>query len=271
MKEYVRELARSAASPPQARNLVREYLQARILGALQRAGAMIPLAFQGGTALRFLYQLARYSEDLDFALEGNRARYDFRAYLDAIRSEFTAEGYGVEVKVNDARTVHSAFVRFPGLLYELGSSPQRGEMLAVKLEVDTQPPAGAGLETTIVRRHVVLQLLHHDRASLLAGKLHALLQRPYTKGRDLYDLIWYLSDPQWSPPNLDLLNHALAQTGWKGSSLTEANWRRRVWEKIQAVHWTDAVRDVRPFLERPDEAEFITQENVKRLLRVENE
>ena len=48
-----------------------------------------------------------------------------------------------------------------------------------------------------MRRHVTLRLHHHDRASLLAGKLHAILQRPYTKGRDLYDLIWYLSDPTW--------------------------------------------------------------------------
>jgi hypothetical protein len=37
-----------------------------------------------------------------------------------------------------------------------------------------------------------LQLQHHDKASLLAGKLHAILQRPYTKGWDFYALLWYL-------------------------------------------------------------------------------
>jgi hypothetical protein len=52
-----------------AGNLAREYLQARTLLALQQAGAMIPMAFQGGTALRFLFGLPRFSEDLDFALE----------------------------------------------------------------------------------------------------------------------------------------------------------------------------------------------------------
>lgn len=67
-----------------------------------------------------------------------------------------------------------------------------------------------------MRRHVTLRLHHHDRAALLAGKLHALLQRPYTKGRDLYDLIWYLSDSAWPAPNLTLLNAALRQTGWGG-------------------------------------------------------
>ncbi|MCL4871675.1 MAG: nucleotidyl transferase AbiEii/AbiGii toxin family protein, partial [Anaerolineae bacterium] len=63
------------------RTLVREYLQMRILQSLQNAGAMIPLAFHGGTALRILYQLPRYSEDLDFALERQPEQYDFRKYL----------------------------------------------------------------------------------------------------------------------------------------------------------------------------------------------
>ena len=197
MKDYVVDLVRQTRSPAEGRNLAREYLQARILAALQRAGAMIPLAFHGGTALRFLYAHGRYSEDLDFALEGDRQGYNFRAYLQAIRAELTPEGYTVELKLNDQKTVHSAFVRFPGLLYDLGLSAHQSEVLAVKLEVDTNPPAGAGLATSVVRRFVVLQLHHHDKASLLSGKLHAILQRPYTKGRDIYDLLWCLSDPLW--------------------------------------------------------------------------
>ena len=61
MKEYLAELVRSSSTPVLGRNVAREYLQARILGALQRAGAMVPLAFHGGTALRFLYASPRYS------------------------------------------------------------------------------------------------------------------------------------------------------------------------------------------------------------------
>ena len=128
-------------------------------------------------------------------------------------------------------------------------SPHRDEVLSVKIEVDTDPPQGAGLATTVVRRYVVLQLQHHDRASLLAGKLHAILQRPYVKGRDLYDLLWYLSDPTWPLPNLTMLNNALQQTGWKGGLLTETNWRWAVREKLQAVSWNKVLGDVLPFLE----------------------
>lgn len=264
MKEYLLELVRAASTPAHGRNIAREYLQARILGALQTAGALVPLAFHGGTALRFLYAAARYSEDLDFALEGAAERYDFRAYLRAIQAELTAETYGLEIKANDQKVLHSARVRFTGLFYELGLSPHRDEVLTIKIEVDTRPPAGAGLATTVVRRHVLLHLQHHDRASLLAGKLHALLQRRYLKGRDLYDLLWYLSDPTWPAPNLTLLNNALQQTGWPGPALTESTWRAAVRERLAGVDWAQAVADVRPFLEPG--ASLPTEEMVRRVL-----
>jgi hypothetical protein len=266
VKDYLAQLVRSAPTPAQGQNVAREYVQARILGCLQRAGAMVPLAFHGGTALRFLYASARFSEDLDFALEGQSSSYDFRAYLAAIRSELAAEGYTLELKVNDKKVVHHAFVRFPGLLYELDLSPHRDQTFSVKIEVDTNPPAGAGLRTTVVRRHVTLQLQHHDRASLLAGKLHAVLQRPYLKGRDVYDLLWYLSDPGWPPPNLDLLNNALGQTGWAGPSPSGDNWRGLVRDRLQTASWDQVVADVRPFLEPSADLDLLTRDNLFRVL-----
>lgn len=266
MKDYLAELVRNSSSPAQARNMACEYLQARILGALQRAGAMIPLAFHGGTALRFLYASARYSEDLDFALGKDKSRYDFRACLQAIQGELAAEGYALELKASDKKVMHSAFIRFPGLLYELALSPHRSEVLAVKIEVDTNPPAGAVLTTSIVRRHLTLQLQHHDRASLLAGKLHAILQRVYLKGRDLYDLLWYLGDPNWPAPNLTLLNNALRQTGWTGRPLTEDNWREAVRQRLQTIAWERVVADVRPFLEPSADPNLLTRENLMRVL-----
>jgi hypothetical protein len=132
--------------------------------------------------------------------------------------------------------------------------------------VDTNPPHGAGLATTVVRRYVTLQLQHHDRASLLAGKLHAILQRPYIKGRDVYDLLWYLSDPAWPEPNLTLLNNALVQTGWTGGPVTAANWREWVQRRLQALPWEQVVADVRPFLEPAGDAALLTRENMLRVL-----
>jgi hypothetical protein len=266
MKEYVAELIQASPSPLQSRNILREYLQYRILGVLQRSGAMVPLAFHGGTALRLLFSLPRHSEDLDFTLEAAGELYDFEAYLGAITSELTNEGYRTELKVSEGKVVNSAFIRFIGLLHELGLSGHPDEVFSAKLEVDTNPPKGAGLVTTVVRKHITLQLQHHDRASLLAGKIHAILQRGFTKGRDLFDLMWYLSDREWPEPNLELLNNALIQTGWSGSSLTAENWRDVLRNVVEDLNWREVHNDVQPFIESPDELQILTKENVISLL-----
>jgi hypothetical protein len=268
MKDYLRDLVKQTSSPLEAKNLAREYLQARILGSLQKSGAMIPLAFHGGTALRFLFSHGRYSEDLDFSLEGNRAKYDFRAYAQAIKSDFMAEGYQIEIKGNDNKTVNSAFIRFPGLPFELGMDSQRNEVLAVKFEVDTNPPKGAGLATTVLRRFVVLQLHHHDKSSLLSGKLHAILQRPFLKGRDVYDLLWYLSDPTWPEPNLIMLNNALSQTNWTGKSITSENWKNQVWQRLKVQNWSGIIKDVQPFVETGFDLNLLTLDNIRKVLGV---
>lgn len=100
---------------------------------------------------------------------------------------------------------------------------------------------------------------------MLAGKLHALLQRPYTKGRDLYDLLWYLSDPDWPPPNLALLNNALRQTGWAGPEMNAESWRPVLADQLQRLNWDRVVDDVRPLLDLGAELDLLTQENILQL------
>ena len=265
MKDHLQQLVRDLA-PLQGRNVAREYLQSRILGAFQRAGAMTSLAFQGGTCLRFVFGLPRYSEDLDFALEGDPSRFQLRAFLKSVRSELASENYRIELKLREHGIVHSAMVRFPGVMFELGLSPHPSEVLAVRIEVDTRPPAGAGMDISLVRRHVTLRLYHHDRSSLLAGKVHAVLHRPYPKGRDWYDLIWYLSDPEWPPVNLDLLNAALEQTGWAEAPLQPQSWRDAVMRRIHQLDWNRLAEDVRPFLDQQHDVDLISKDNALRLL-----
>ena len=266
MKEYLSSLVKQSASTLTGKNLMREYLQARILASLQKCGAMMSMAFHGGTALRLLYSHGRYSEDLDFTLERKPENYNFRSYLQAIQSDFKAEGYQIEVKINDKKTVNSAFIRFPELLFEMGLSSMRNEIMAVKIEVDTNPPPGAQLETTVVRRFVVLQLQHPDNASMLAGKLHAILQRPFTKGRDLYDLLWYISDPSWPAPNFKLLNNALLQSDWDGETVTNENWKDIVLGKLTSLDWNNVIEDVRPFVEPGFDLKLLSKENFENIL-----
>lgn len=261
MKDHLRQLVQGL-DPVRGRNVLREYLQARILEALQREGAFAHIAFQGGTALRFLYGLPRWSEDLDFALEGPRDGYDLRGWLKSAERQFVREGYSVRTVVRDRTAVHAGWVRFSRILHETGLSPNPDQVVAVKVDVDSNPPAGAGFRTRLVRRHVSLRLWHHDRASLLAGKLHAILRRPFAKGRDLYDLAWYLGDPSWPAPNLELLNAVLSQVG--ADALTPATWPAAVVHRLESLSWDRLADDVRPFLERGER--LATRDELRELL-----
>ena len=268
MKAVLMDLLADQPDGFKARSTAREYLQARILLALQDHGAFTDWAFRGGTALRFLYRLPRYSEDLDFSLvtPGGDAR--FERLMRALRNDLAAEAYAVEVTVRTRTAVASGLVRFRGLLHEAGLSPHAGEVLRIRVDIDTNPPAGATTETRLIRRFGMLNLLHYDRASLFAGKLHAVLARGYTKGRDLYDLAWYLSDPGWPAPNLTLLNNALRQTGWTGPAATPDTWRELIADKLRSVDWQAARQDVTPFLERAEEVQLVTSDVLLPLLRL---
>jgi predicted nucleotidyltransferase component of viral defense system len=259
MRALLENILREEVDDLSRRNRTREYLQARILLALQDHGAFSNWAFVGGTALRFLFGIPRYSEDLDFSLlaPGEDAR--FERMIEGVRSDLAAEAYLVEVKASAKKTVASAFVKFRGLLFELGLSVRKDETLSIRVEIDTNPPEGARVETRIVRHFILLNLLHHDRASLLAGKLHAVLSRPYTKGRDLYDLAWHLSDPSCPEPNIVLLDNALRQTGWQNPPVTERTWRQRIAEKLDSVDWKLARADVSPFLERKQDVNMVSE------------
>jgi hypothetical protein len=266
MKEFIKQMISETADSFQAKNSVREYLQARILQFLQERGVFRGWVFHGGTALRFLYRLPRYSEDLDFSLIRPDKSVDFSDIVAKIGPWFEAEAYNVDLRIKADKMVKSVFIGFPGLLHELQLSGRQAESLSLKIELDSNPPIGGKTDTTVFRRYVILNLLHYDRASLLSGKLHALLARPYVKGRDLYDIFWYLSDPSWPKPNIDFLKNALIQTSWDGPKINQKNWSWILAEKLNVIDWDRAVEDVRPFMERTSGIEMMTKENVLKLL-----
>ena len=272
MREQIKALLNRPNKSIESTLIVREYLQARILDALQRSGAFQSWAFLGGSALRFLYGLPRFSEDLDFSLRepvelGPAVRDEFIRFVENVRRLFEAETYQIDVRSRPDQIVQSAFIGFPGLLFELGISPHRTHKISIKIEVDTNPPSGASTETSLVRKHVLLNLLHYDKASLFAGKLHALLGRSHVKGRDLYDLLWYLADRSWPEPNLRLLQSSLLQTGTEIDGETVKKWRTLVSDRLKEMDWDRVVADVGPFLERSQEIEVLTLENLLSLLR----
>lgn len=265
MKEQALAVARVAADRGQAINALREYLQTLVLRSFHESEAFRSLAFVGGTALRFLHGLPRFSEDLDFSLVSPDG-YAGQAWMAKVKRDLALAGFTPEVTWNERKTVHTGWVRLRGLLHDAGLSPLADEKLAIKVEVDTRPPGGGRCDRQIVTRHLSFLLQYYDPPSLMAGKVHALLARRYAKGRDWYDLVWYLSQRPPVTPNLTLLQNALDQT--QGAGRVDAQrWRGAVRDRLAAMDMKVLLADVGPFLERSVDATMITRENLLGLLR----
>ena len=262
MKTEALEIAGRFSEPGERLNALREYLQAQVLRSLHESEAFTSLSFVGGTALRFAHNLRRFSEDLDFSVEDTR-RYTPRPWLARLDRSLRLSGYDVTVSWNDRKIVNTAWVRFGGLLHRLGLATQPLQKLGIKMEIDTRPPAGAVTERVVIQRHSLIALQYHDLPSMMSGKLHAIVTRPRTKGRDWYDLMWYLARVPPVLPNDTLLRNALVQTDAPEPDLS---WDRLVLDAIRVADFDAARQDVVPFLEHPEEAEWITVENLRSLV-----
>lgn len=265
MKTYCLELTSQKQGYNEKLNTMREYLQAYILRIMHDEGVFRFAAFLGGTALRFLYGLPRFSEDLDFSLE-NKGVLDFTVLMKKIGDELKSAGYEVSVSYNEQKTVNSAWVRFSGLMYETGLSSLKAQKFSIKIEIDTNPPRGAILKTDIVNKYFPLSFLSYDIASFFAGKLSALLTRQYAKGRDFFDLGWYLSKWEGLTPNSHLLQNALVQAEWKGEMPSEDNWRMFIHKVVSHTDWKKVRNDVLNFLENPKDLEIFSKENLLNLI-----
>lgn len=263
MKAEALDLVRRSDDPIEGMNVLREYLQACALRSLHESRAFEKLSFVGGTALRFLFDLPRYSEDLDFSLETPEG-YDPLLWIGKLKRDLLRRGFEAELSWNDRKTIQVAWIRIAGLLKEAGIASRAEQKLSVKLEIDIRPPSGARIETRLVNRHFMIALRHHDLPSLMAGKIHALLTRPYAKGRDWYDLLWYRTRHPPTEPNGALLENACFQTG---TTLGEMDWRSALIERLETLDMAVVRADVEPFLEHRDEAELIDKEYLEGVLK----
>ena len=238
---------------------LREISQEIVLAALGRTDFFQKAGFQGGTCLRIFHGLNRFSEDLDFALQEPDASFELGPYLDALTRELTAYGYGLEMNDRSKldQAVRMAFVKDDSLgnLLRLNYKPATGPLrkLRIKLEVDTNPPAGAEFETKYLDFPFPSAVCVFDMPSLFAGKLHALLCREYLKGRDWYDFIWYTA--RKTPANYALLSAALNQMSpWQSQDVqvNQAWCVEQLRTKIESTDWEHARDDVRRFV-KPNE------------------
>ncbi|MCX6179010.1 MAG: nucleotidyl transferase AbiEii/AbiGii toxin family protein [Chlorobiales bacterium] len=261
MIELLRKrLERYAAADARAEEqALKEILQEVTLYALWRADFFELAAFQGGTSLRILNSLPRFSEDLDFISRKPSPDFVWAPYFETL-GEVLAE-FGIRCELVDRgnmdRAVRQALLKDDSIGRQLNLSFYGGSnsrKLKVKLEIDTSPPQGSLFEYHYLDFPLDFELCAQDLSSNFALKIHALLCRPYLKGRDWFDFSWYVAGG--IAPNLKLLQNALQQYGpWAGEILTvDTIWLNvALKQKIEAISWIDAAQDVAPFLPVTDQ------------------
>lgn len=253
-------------------NALKEITQEIALSALARTDFFKEAAFQGGTALRILYGLNRFSEDLDFILKKVNPSFLWKTYVKNIEDEFKT--YDISVSFQDRgkvnETVKKIFLKNDSNGKILTTKFKHGggitKIIRVKFEVDTNPPAGSSFEVKYPDFPFPFPVVVQDPPSLFAGKLHALLSREYVKGRDWYDFIWYVS--RKTPINTPFLANALHQMGpWKGGAVKMSKkWLiKEMREKIGAVNWNEAKMDMIRFL-KPSDLSFVDHWNTQLFL-----
>lgn len=241
---------------------LREIIQEVALLGLWRAKFFEHAAFYGGTALRILYGLDRFSEDLDFSLLEPSPDFNLARYTASLEEELLAFGFNVRVEMVDKAVesaVQSAFLkantRNELLVIEAGKEltgqVAAGQVLKVKIEVDTDPPPGFTTSTRYLLQPIPFAVRSYSLPDLFAGKMHAILFRKWknrVKGRDWYDLVWYAANhPQL---NLGHLEQRMRQTGhWSGDqSLSPLAFSDLLFEAIDRLDVNQARKDVAPFV-----------------------
>lgn len=257
IKEKLRQY--QATNTIEEANAVKEILQEIALYALWRANFFERALFQGGTSLRILHGLPRFSEDLDFILRAPEANFDWPPYLKTLTEIVGQFGLRLDAQPRSSmdRAIRQALLKDNSIASQLDLSfagSGRPKTIQIKLEIDVNPPSGSGEETSYLDFPLDYLVRHQDLPSNFALKIHALLCRGFLKGRDWFDYSWYVS--RGVVPNLALLRNALVQTGpWAGDEALTVDlpWLKNALSAaVGRIDWAMAAEDVRRFL-RPAE------------------
>jgi predicted nucleotidyltransferase component of viral defense system len=246
-------------------NALKEIFQEIALLALWRAKFYERAAFYGGSALRILYGLDRFSEDLDFTLLKPDKNFNLASYNQAITDEMRGFGFDVKVETknkNILSNIESAFIKADSkkqLLsieapIDITARIHNMHTIKIKMEVDINPPPQFNTEVKTLLQPIPFFVKTLTQPDLFAGKIHALLCRPWqkrVKGRDWYDFVWYVARD--TPINLIHLQQRLIQSNaWEADkSFTKQDLIILLKEKINNTDFNNAKNDVIPFLKDP--------------------
>lgn len=253
---------------------LREIMQEIALLGLWRSKFFEKAAFYGGTALRILYGMDRFSEDLDFSLLTPATNFDLSRYSAAVERELRSFGFETRMTVREKKEespVQSAFLKANTLMCLLTIKTDekidwpipRDQVLKIKIEVDTDPPSGFSTENKFVLQPIPFSVRTLVLPDLFAGKMHAVLCRRWksrVKGRDWYDLVWYAANhPQL---HLSHLEQRMTQSGHlkQDEQMNREKFFALTTEAIDKLDVSQARKEAEPFVKSPEALEVWSRE-----------
>lgn len=227
------------------KNILREYLQYKILEIVFNSKLAPKLSFLGGTALRIVYNNARFSEDLDFD-NFNLNQNDFSLLAEEIEKNLGKEGYKVEIR-NVFKGAYRCYIKIPDILFENKISDLAHEKIMI--QIDTAPHNfGYAPDKKIINKFDVFTHIFATPIDiLLSQKIYAILNRKRAKGRDFFDVLFLL---QRAKPNYDYLEKKIKIKN--GKELKEC-----LIVHAQKINFKELARDVEQFLFNPSDGKRI--------------
>ncbi|MCD6212223.1 MAG: nucleotidyl transferase AbiEii/AbiGii toxin family protein [Sulfurovum sp.] len=267
-------------------NALKEVYQEIALLGLYRGGFFQKAAFYGGTALRIIHGLDRFSEDMDFSLLSKDPTFDIETYFPYVIDEFEALGIKMTLRKKtktQESDIESAFLKNDTSIHTLDieiddlsnilDGVHSGKKLKIKFEVDTNPPLKFQTTSHTLLLPTTFNITAMTLPNLYAGKLHAVLFRNWktrVKGRDWYDFEWYVK--RGIKVNLEHLQERMQESGNWGSgnfnkedTLTEEKLKELLKEKIDTLDIEKAKEDIQVFVRDQSVLDFWSRDYFKLL------
>jgi predicted nucleotidyltransferase component of viral defense system len=221
---------------PFKKNLLREYLQYKILEAISESPFAGKLIFMGGTCIHMIHGSPRFSEDLDFDNPGIDRR-DFQELSQRVKRTLELQGYAVELKTSLQESFRAS-LRFPGLLRAGGISGHRDEKLLIQIDTEPQKVQYSPDRFILNKFDVFSRISVVPADILLAQKIYCIFNRARPMGRDFFDVVFLLGK---SGVNLDYLNEKL-------SIRNETELRDKLLQRCDHLDFVRLAKDIEPFV-----------------------
>ena len=232
------------------RNAIHEVMQQIALAGLARGGFFQKAAFYGGTCLRLLHDMHRFSDDMDFSLLEPDRDFHFEDYFPAVVEEFKLAGKDVEIKMKhkgQPSAIESAFLKESSDVFDIGFTTEKRQK--VKIEVDIDPPPKFSTEMCVLNEPRSCIVRAYTLPDLFAGKVSAALFRKWKrriKGRDWYDVAWYIA--KRVPLDLAHLVERAKESAPEADVSTPEKVLAALNARIDAIDFEDARLDVEPYV-----------------------